>query len=180
MFSRSSPFCGISFIVLAKWYFNSKKSTSSLPAYKVHFPVTFPNSVLLLLLRLFLYPLETGGLLHLESHRHFPLSVFISKSIFLCKLVSPRQWVVQARSLSAIFDSSFNLLDTSRQQPRPVHSTFSVSLKSVLFCTFTPYCCFLAQEKSSFLSQITPHSHMVSIAPAYRHTHKSKPNCQSG
>lgn len=50
------------------------------------------------------------------------------------------------------------LLDTSRQQPRPVHSTFSVSLKSVLFCTFTPHCCFLDQENHHFFPRLC-HTH---------------------
>ena len=56
---------------LSKWYFNYEESTPSLPIHEVHFLVTFPNSVLLLLLCLFLYLIETGGLLHLDSHRHF-------------------------------------------------------------------------------------------------------------
>lgn len=72
---------------LPKWYFNAKKSTS-LPQHKVHFLFSFLNSILLLLLQLFLYLIKTVGLLHLNNHRHLQLSMFITKSsIFLPKHV---------------------------------------------------------------------------------------------
>lgn len=73
------------------------------------------------------------------------------------------------------------LLDTCRQQPNLVSSTFSISLKSVLCCLFTHHYYFLTQDSiTSFLNHlVTSHSrmcaHTVSISPAHKQTQKPKP-----
>lgn len=81
-----------------------------------------------------------------------------------------------------------SLLDTCRQQPSLVSSTFSISLKSVLCCLFTHYCHFLTQDSiSSFLDYlVTSHSHMwihtcghirraFLLLPTHTQTQKPKP-----